>query len=334
MNAGGVTWPKMTPAAQYERMQWVHQMFCWLVADEWLNDNPTTAVLNSQTKTKAERKAEQQAKAFKKANGEKDDSDDREPFTPEELVQIFSQTQYTTGDGRHVLGNGKWYPFQYWLPLIALHAGCRLKEVSQLHLSDIQQSSDGVWFFSINEITPDKSLKNENATRQIPMSPLLIELGFLSYLERLRSEKFKRVFPELTCAASDAKYAKQSGRAMSLMFGELGMPRDNSKVFHCLRANFNDAMLRIPLANLPFDNPKLVTFAQLTIIGHDVDDVNGKHYTSASMTEKLKFVSEIAYDLPTIAKFDIDFGIAQITIALNGKMGLRRGREDMGPLNE
>lgn len=329
---GGKSWPNMTEEAQHERMLWLDQMFRWLVTG-WLSVNPLASVLDEQTKTAAERKVERQDKARSKSEGVDDDSDDREPFNQDELGAIFSQPQYKTGNGCHVKGNEKWYPFEYWLPIIALHAGCRLKEVSQLYLRDIRQSEEGTWYFDINETTVDKSLKNENATRQIPVSPVLIDLGLIEYRSRLETEGFKRLFPELTWAKSDAKYAKESGRKMSLMFERLGMPRDGTKVFHCLRANFNDAMLRVPLTNLPFDNPKLVVFAQMKIFGHMVEDVNGKHYTSAAMSEKLRFVSGLRYDLPELTKFDIDFGIGQVRIAIDNKIGFRRGREDMGPLN-
>lgn len=332
---GGLSWPMMSDSAQYERMQWLDQMFRWLLAQgDWMKENPMNSVLGEQTKTAAERKKERQVKAQRKAEGVEDDSDDREPFTHEELRLIFSQTHFQTGNGAHVKGNGRWYPFEYWLPIIALYAGCRIKEVSQLHLSDIRQSADGAWFFDVNEITPDKSLKNENASRQIPVSPVLLNLGLIAYRDGLGAKGYQRLFPELSWAKSDAKYAKEPVRKMSLMFGKLGMPRDGSKVFHGLRANFNDAMLRVPMGNLPFDNPKLVVFAQMKIFGHMVKDVNGKHYTSAAMSEKLLFVSGIQYDLPEIAKFDIDFGIQQVQIAIDNKDGDRLGREDMGPLNE
>lgn len=166
------------------------------------------------------------------------------------------------------------------------------------------------------------------------MSPVLVNLGLIEYRNRLEAEGYQRLFPELSWSTSDAKYAKEPKRKMSLMFDHLGMQRDGTKVFHCLRANFNDAMLRVPLATLPFDNPKLVVFAQMTIFGHKVNDTNGKHYTSASMLEKQKFVSSLRYDIPEIAKFGIDLGIKQIPVALKNKVGPRRGREDMGPLND
>ena len=325
---GGLTWPKMSEGAQLDRMQWVNQMFRWLLIKEDLNVNPMAAVLVENTKTAAERKAESQAKALLKANGEDDDSDNRTPFTSDELRLIFSQVQYETGNGSLVEGDeSSWYPFEYWLPIIALHSGCRIKEVSQLYLSEIRQSDDGVLYFDINETTRDKSLKNASATRQIPVSPVLIDLGLIAYRDRLKAAGYRRLFPELTYSRSDARYAKESKRRMSAMFKGLGMPRDGTKVFHCLRANFNDAMLRVRFSELPFDDNDLKHYIRLTVVGHKIEGVNLSHYASTSMVEKLALVKGLRYDFPPVAKFDIEFAIPRILFALSKKIGYRKGRD-------
>jgi integrase len=330
---GGVNWDMMSEASQHERMQWVNQMFRWLVVQKkWLNENPMASVLGEQTQTAAERKAERQAKALRKAES-KDDSDDREPFTPDELRLIFSQTHYKAGNGAHVEGNALWYPFEFWLPLIGLFAGCRIGEICQLRLADVRQSSDGVWYFDLNETSADKSLKNVNATRQIPISTVLIEIGLVTYRDRLLQEGYARLFPELSYSLSDARYAKEAKRKMSETFKRLGMPRNGTKVFHCLRANFNDALLRVPFTALPFDDPDLKRFIRLKIVGHKVEGVNEEHYSSTTMAEKSALVNGVSYSIPAAAKFDIDFAIEQVRAGVNNKVGFRRGREDMGPLN-
>jgi len=294
-----------------------------------------SSVLGETTKTAAVRKEEKQAKALRKSKGEDDDSDNRTAFTSDELRKIFSQLHYTTGSGSHVDGNeSSWYPFEYWLPIIALHAGCRIKEVSQLHLSDIRQADDGIWYFDINEATRDKSLKNDTAIRQIPVAPMLVELGLISYRDQLQKEGYRRLFPELTYYLSDARYAKESKRRMSAMFEGLGMPRDGTKVFHCLRANFNDALKRVPFTKLPFDDSDLKRYIRYNLCGHTLEGVNNRHYSSTTMPEKLALVQGLEYDLPTIAKFDTKFSIKRVRFALNHKIGFRHGREDMGPLNE
>jgi hypothetical protein len=329
----GIAWPMMTESARHERLLWIDQMFRWLVMQDWVNENPMTSVIGEQTKTALERKAERHAKALRKARGE-DDSDDREPFAPKELLAIFGVSQYQTGNGSHVVGNERWYPFEYWLPLIAYFAGCRIKEISQLYLSDLRQCTEGTWFFDINEETPDKTLKNENAVRQIPVAPMLIELGLIEYRDKLKLLGYRRLFPELTWATTDARYAKEPIRKMSDMFESLGMPRDGTKVFHCLRANFNDALIRVNLADLPFDDPDLKRYVRLKVFGHKVTGVNELHYTSTTMQEKFALISAFKYALPKITKFDVAAGVEAVRKGLANKRGHRAGREDMGACNE
>lgn len=43
----------------------------------------------------------------------------------------------------------------------------------------------------------DKSLKNINSQRQMPIHPELIKLGFLKYVEALKANGQERLFPEL-----------------------------------------------------------------------------------------------------------------------------------------
>jgi hypothetical protein len=190
-------------------------------------------------------------------------------------------------------------------------------------------------YLDINAATKDKSLKNEQSKRTVPVHQALMDLGFIDYCERLRSEGFKRVFPELTYAKSDARYAKESIRKMSGMLKALGMPRDGLHVFHCLRHNMNNELARVPIKSLPFADENLKKFIRYSVLGHKPgDDVNVKHYTSTTPEEKLALLRGLTYDLPQIAKLDIDFAISQIYVSLASKKGERSGREDMGPLNE
>lgn len=158
---------------------------------------------------------------------------------------VFSVPHYKTGDGRHVTkGNETWYPFQYWLPPLALYHGCRISELCQMHLDNVTQV-EGIWVLDVNDKTKDKSIKTDDTSeRCIPVHPTVIELGFLDYCERLRSEGFRRVFPELTFSLSAARYAKERKRKMSAMLASLGMPRDGALVFHNVRHTANFALGR------------------------------------------------------------------------------------------
>ncbi len=325
VRAAGVDWPLMTLDMQRERMQWLGRLFAWLQKD-WIKENPAASLQGETGRTRAERKD---------IGRVKDDDEGRGPFNPDELKLIFGQSWFQTGSGAHFKRPRKWYPFEYWLPLLGLYAGCRISEASQLHLTDIKRSEAGVWHLDINEYTKDKSVKNDPSKRIVPLHQVLIDLGFLEYCERLRQEGFRRVFPELTHAKTDARYAKESIRKMSAMLKALGMPRDLLHVFHCLRHNMNNGLVRVPLAALPFADEDFKKFIRYSVLGHKPgDDVNVRHYTTTTPEEMLALISGLAYDLPAIAKFDIDFAVGQIRVALSNKEAERRGREDMGPLNE
>lgn len=321
-----IDWPIMSLDMQRERMLWLGRFFAWLKAKEWIKNNPADSLQGETGLTKAERKDIDRTTS---------DDEGRGPFGKDVLQLIFGQSWFISGSGAHFRKPRKWYPFEYWLPLLGLYAGCRIGEASQLHLTDVKGLGADSWYLDINEATKDKSLKNEQSRRIVPLHQALIDLGFIDYCERLKLEGFKRVFPELTYAKSDARYAKEPIRKMSIMFKALGMPRDGLHVFHCLRHNMNNGLARIPMENLPFADEGLKKFIRYTVLGHKPgDDVNVKHYTSATPEEKLTLVRGLHYELPHIARLNIDFAIGQIRAALANKDGKRSGVEDMGPLNK
>lgn len=322
--AAGFDWPTMSVDMQHERMLWLSRLFAWLAKD-WIAKDPSASLRGESGLTRAERKA------AKREVGSDDEG--REPFNVDKLKLIFGQRHFQTGKGDHIRKPSYWYGFEYWLPLMGLYAGLRIREASQLHLEDVKRVAGDAWCLDINEATADKSLKNENSRRMVPLHKMLIRLGFLDYCDRLRELGFRRVFPELTSAKSDAGYAKQSGRKMSEMLLALGMPRDSKHVFHCLRHNMNNALMRVPMSDLPYVDEDLKKFIRYTVMGHKPgDDVNVTHYTSTSVPEMRTLIDGVIYELPTIAKFDIDYAIAQVTVALGKKEGDRKGREDLGPL--
>lgn len=326
IRVAGCDWPLMSANMQYERMQWLCRFFAWLKEKAWITENPAAGIQGETGLTKSERKD---------LGRVKDDDEGRGPFTPDDLKLIFGQSWFKTGSGEHFKKPRKWYPFEYWLPLLGLYAGCRISEASQLHLSDVKVAGVDVWYLDINEVTKDKSVKNDQSKRVVPLHPKLIELGFLDYCDRLRQEGYRRVFPELSFTKTDARYAKESIRKMSAMLSALGMPRDSMKVFHCLRHNMNNGLARVQMPAQPFVDEFLKKFIRCKVLGHTPgDDVNAKHYTSVRPEEAFTLVACLAYDLPIIAKFDIVFAVEQIRAALDNKDGERKGREDMGPLND
>jgi integrase len=335
LEADGRKWPLMTADMQRERMRWLYRFFAWLHDKGYLKPDPAAPLRGETGMTKAQQKAESRRASSASGSGVGGDRDDDEvgrgPFTAVQLQSIFSVPHYQTGDGRHVRQRNRvWYPFEYWLPLLGIYAGCRIKEACQLHLTDVKEV-DRIWCLDINERTADKTLKNQQSKRLVPLHRQLLNMGFLAYCESLRASGYRRVFPELSYVNTDARYAKEAIRKMSTMLESLGMPRDNTLVFHCLRHNANNALMRVPLSTLPFDE-HLRTFIRYRLLGHKPgDDVNVMHYTDASVGEAAALVNAISFELPEIKPFDIAYGVAQVKIALDRKQGDRKGKEDMGP---
>lgn len=314
----GEAWPIMSPAERDQRMTWIGRMFRWLHGD-WLRDDPSAALRGKSVLTKAGRKIETQNKV------------PRQPFTSSELKLIFSQSWFETGSGQaaEVFGiNRKWSPFEFWLPLMCLHAGQRIRELCQLHLSDVKQTPAGVWYVDINEATPDKSLKNGESQRVVPLHPVLINAGFVEWCELLRREGFQRVFPELSWEPVSG-YSKEAKRRMSAMLNGLGMPRDNTKVFHSLRHTANNAFIRLALDG---QVPEII---RLRVLGHKAGEGENieSYFADFQADENARFVALLNFHLPDITKFDAVEGVNSIRAALKRKQGKRRSLEDMGPLN-
>jgi integrase len=326
-------WPLMTADMRRERMLWLARFFAWLQARGYMDTDPAAGLAGESGVSKADAKAARRdALAARKAAG--DDDEGRGPFSGEELKAIFLQPLFVNGHGRHIVGAERCGPHEFWLPLLGLFGGLRLKEASQLYLSDVRQVN-GVWCLDLNEDTRDKSLKNEQSARLVPLHPALVVAGFLAYCDGLRREGFQRVFPELTCVASDARYSKDSGRRMSMMLEKLGMPRDGGRVFHSFRHNMNNALARVPAEVLGFADTTLAKVARYAIMGHDLPpgerDVNTASYLRGKTSEMASLVAAVRYEgLPAIARFDIVWSVEAIRDALGRKHGDRKGKEDLG----
>lgn len=90
----------------------------------------------------------------------------------------------------------------YWLPHIGLFTGARVNEICQLNpQADILQDSEsGIWHFWITEETEgddriEKSTKNKESRRKVPIHSKLLELGILAYVEIVKVKGAKLLFP-------------------------------------------------------------------------------------------------------------------------------------------
>ena len=173
--------------------------------------------------------------------------DKRHPFNAEQLRSIFNAPLYRgcqDGDrGYAKPGNQRPKNARFWVPLIALHTGMRLNEITQLDVADIREI-ESVRCFAISEASlvgsNDKILKTQGSERLVPIHENLIDCGFLAYVEQQRRERKVKLFEEIDPgvggkrAVAFSKWFTQFARACGAY-----QPRTS---FHSFRHNFRDEL--------------------------------------------------------------------------------------------
>ena len=168
------------------------------------------------------------------------------PFENDELARIFARPIYCgcRDDG---MGFAKTGPniirrARYWAPLIALFAGLRCGEIMQLTPNHVRVSPSGNPYIVL---TKDMQLKNRSAEREIPLHSILVEAGFIDWVNRRRSRPDERLFLDV---APDKNYDQPSSTfskrfASDLKYFGLG-ERRNKLTFHSFRHTFKRALDR------------------------------------------------------------------------------------------
>jgi len=115
-------------------------------------------------------------------------------FRDDELRRLFGSKQF------HELAQAPDQEHCYWLPLVALYTGARVRELCQINpQTDWGTSDDGIPFLHLTTSTPadegvTKKIKTGEA-RHVPVHPELVRLGFLQYLDKVKQQGARRLFP-------------------------------------------------------------------------------------------------------------------------------------------
>jgi integrase len=140
---------------------------------------------------------------------EKERMKPRKPFSVEQLNILFSSEWYDPGASNWI-GRMKWdLGARYWVPLLCLYHGLRVREPLQLLVSDVV--SGAVPLLKIRtdaddlemQDLPKRSLKNPSTYRTLPVHPVLLELGFMEFVETAKrrgrtSPLFPSALPKLS----------------------------------------------------------------------------------------------------------------------------------------
>lgn len=178
-----------------------------------------------------------------------DDQDDREPFTPAQLQNIFSGKWF---DG------GRWGTNQ-WIVALSLYTGFRLEELGKLRYGDIingAASGDGeeLWYISLTK-TNGRSLKTKASKRRMPIHRDLVEIGFLEFCNSRRSEEWLFDLKEYTWKG-DLRRTHYLSKEFGRYLRKLGM--GSERVFHSFRHLFKDVLR----------DSEVELSAQMALLGH------------------------------------------------------------------
>lgn len=217
----------------------------------------------------------------------------RDPFTAAELTAMFQAPLYTgcqdDENGYAKPGPNKPRRGRFWIPLLGLYTGMRQGEIAQLQTSDVRLFQGVLCIF----ITADgddvdeadrKRVKTEAGERYVPVHPMLEQVGFVEYVERMRKAKRERLFPDIVRGADG--YFSPFSKWFSRFLDAEQVKRDRN-AFHSFRHTFRDAMRE---ASVPPD--------VVTALGGWVRGGMEEHYGSGRITAPVlqEQIRRIRYD--------------------------------------
>ena len=157
----------------------------------------------------------------------------RKAFDMDDLKRIFNTDNYLKWSNNH--------PERFYIPLILLYTGCRVEEVASLYCKDVFDS-DGIWCIDINDDN-DRTVKNLNATRTVPLHPVLVEqFKFPEYVDSVKAQGSQRVFPKLYKVSY--KYSHEFVKRFSYYLRTTIKLSDPKKVLHSLRHLVTDHLYK------------------------------------------------------------------------------------------
>lgn len=147
------------------------------------------------------------------------------------LDSVCTFAPYTDAEVKMILAalSEESEPWRQWLPMLAAYTGARRSELVQLRTQDIKFDTDSGRHYIL--ITGEAgSVKNENATRQVPLHVALIDKGFLDFKDKTDG----RLFNDLDPQAVTKWFTRFLDRLGVERFDDYG----NRKVFHSFRHSF------------------------------------------------------------------------------------------------
>jgi site-specific recombinase XerD len=210
--------PQAHPKTYNKKVEQISALFSYAVTEQLLSYNPAKSLALPEPPTSGEDKA----------------------FTVEQLNAIFSGDwfrRFSEESGSQFIPNHTLRPCFYWQPLIALYEGCRSGESLQLMTANVREQS------GVTALKIEGDVKNQQSIRWVPLHPKLIELGFLRYVETVKHEGYKMLFPDAK-QACDGKYSTWFQKPWAKYLTKVGVKTGRKECFHAFRHTWVGALRR------------------------------------------------------------------------------------------
>ena len=167
------------------------------------------------------------------------------PYSESQLQELFATPLFVGchHTKEHQPGDEKVRDWRYWLPLCALYTGARAGEIAQLECADIREV-EGVWIFDFNEDGEGtgKKLKTASSRRAVPIHEVLIELGWLDYVQQQTVAGHQRIFADLQ-PGPRGDWSYRPSKFWARYLERIGMKRRGLNL-HSFRHTFADECRR------------------------------------------------------------------------------------------
>ncbi len=150
-------------------------------------------------------------------------------FTDEEAAAIIAAARLEKG-------------YLRWLPLVLCMTGARLNEVCQATKADMQ-TVDGVHVLRIHDEGEERSVKNADSRRSVPIHPALVAEGFLEHIAALPARS--SLWPDLAPDGTFGRKGNTASRHIGRWLRRLGIADPALSPSHSWRHWFIEACRRV-----------------------------------------------------------------------------------------
>ncbi|WP_241963051.1 integrase [Thalassorhabdomicrobium marinisediminis] len=210
----------------------------------------------------------------------------RLPWSKERLAAFLTSPLFTGSASIH----RRWQNGQvvtrdatYWVPLLVLTLGSRIKEILHLKKFDVRVR-DGELCLALNW-GPEDSGKTESARRILPVPQLLLQLGFAEWFRNLPEDQMM-LFPEALARSESGDVVSAFGKHLRRILDHLGLA-DFDEDFYASRKTLSSML----------DKAGVSEGRRQAIAGHSQGTILNCHYTAHNVEQLKSALDEADFKL-------------------------------------